>query len=218
MPSASRSLCTTTRSGDRATPGPVPARWSDGELAGGRGRRGGRSRGDGRGPEPLDHRVDAERQLPEELGGGREDADDADGDEGAFDEPSADMAEGERFVRRSRTGNSATAVPTLTMMSRPSRNPPREAAATTDWARVPRRICRGTSASALPILSSRAIVQPGREEQVDMTVQAAGAAEGQDAGRRLVRTADCGGWPWDDRPVWCPQYRCAGACRSESVA
>ena len=34
--------------------------------------------------------------------------------------------------------------------------PTREAATTTaDWASVPRKICRGTSASALPILSSR---------------------------------------------------------------
>jgi len=34
--------------------------------------------------------------------------------------------------------------------------PMREAATrTTDWARVPRKICCGTSASALPILSSR---------------------------------------------------------------
>jgi hypothetical protein len=54
----------------------------------------------------------------------RKEADDADGDEGAFNESGCDIAESERFVLPLEDRNSTTAVPTLAMIRKTSSNAP----------------------------------------------------------------------------------------------
>jgi hypothetical protein len=65
----------------------------------------------------------AREVLPQGHDG--EEADDADGDEGAFNEPSGDIAERERFVLPLEDGERRDGGATLAMMRRTSRNAPR---------------------------------------------------------------------------------------------